>query len=227
MIAGPPALPILGRLPAYLSDRLGFLSQCTTQYGDIVKLKLGATTYLLLRPKDIQYVLVTNSGNYEKTPRLTSRRGKRLHGKGLLTSTGKAHPPLRRTMQPMFHRRSIAHFSDVIVGSAQQVLSEWKTGMELDIVVTLVALIRWIMGKMLFGRDDYQAGSGLGDALIMRQRYIGYMFNSLLPFPEYLPTRINLQYGRARRTLQHTIHSLIQQRRQLQHPPLDLLSMLL
>lgn len=100
---GPPGLPLLGHLPAFLSDRLGFLSASAARYGEIVKLKIGTTIYLLNDPEDVGHVLVHNARNYDKTPRLTSWRGRRLSGAGLLTSSGDQHLQLRRMLQPMFH----------------------------------------------------------------------------------------------------------------------------
>ncbi len=98
---GPPAWPLLGHLPAYLPDKLGFLTRCAERYGDIVKLRMGTPTYLLNNPDDIKHVLETNHANYTKTSRLTSQRGKWLSGDGLLTSSGQAHLTQRRMMQPV------------------------------------------------------------------------------------------------------------------------------
>ena len=99
---GPKGYPFVGHLPDFMRDKLGFLSGCAVQYGDVVKLKIGEPTFLLSNPEDIKHVLIVNPDNYGKSPRLTSARGKRLSGSGLLTSVGAAHLKQRRMMQPAF-----------------------------------------------------------------------------------------------------------------------------
>ena len=64
----------MGHLPEFLYDKLGFLSRCAAQYGDVVKLKIGEPTFLLSNPEDIKHVLVVNPDNYVKSPRMTSLR---------------------------------------------------------------------------------------------------------------------------------------------------------
>src|SRR5438128_11996799 len=88
---GPVGYPLVGHLPAFLYDKLGFLSRCAATYGDVTTLNIGEPTFLLTSPEDIKHVLVLNPDNYVKSPRMTSARGKRFSGAGLLTSVGAAH----------------------------------------------------------------------------------------------------------------------------------------
>ncbi len=85
-VSGPLGYPVLGHIPQFLSDKLGFLMKCAQGYGDVVKLKIGEPTYLILHPEDIKHVLEVHSQNYERGPRITSRSGKRLYGEGLFTA---------------------------------------------------------------------------------------------------------------------------------------------
>ena len=39
--AGPPRWPLVGHLPAFLHDKLGFLTQCAERYGDSVPLQIA------------------------------------------------------------------------------------------------------------------------------------------------------------------------------------------
>ena len=96
-MVSPKGLPLLGHLPQFLRDKLGFLSRCAAGGADAVALRIGAPTLLLNSPEDIKHVLMTHADNYEKTTRLTGGRGRRLSGEGLLTSTGDAHLRQRRT----------------------------------------------------------------------------------------------------------------------------------
>ena len=124
-----PARPsrLAGDLPAFLSDKLGFLLHSADQQGDVVSLNLGGPTLLLRDPEDIRHVLESNAFNYEKTPRLTSRRGRWLSGSGLLTSSMRASVNHRRVLQPIYASTTITAFADTIATATETRLSRWPT----------------------------------------------------------------------------------------------------
>ena len=224
---GPAGYPLLGHLPPFLHDKLGFLLKCASTNACVVKLKIGTLTFLLNDPEDIKHVLVTNHLNYDKSPRITSKRGKRLFGEGLITSSGSAHLQKRHVLQPIFHRRVMADFADVMVGSAEQMLSGWEDGAEIDIALEMMGLTQRIMIKSLLGIDCREEAKGLCGAISVRRRYVEYMFRSLFPFPEYLPTRINYEYRRAARRLDNIIYGMIRAQRGAAAPANHMLAMLL
>src|SRR6202166_980240 len=92
--SGPPGHWLLGCLPDFRRDILGFLLDCAKTYGDVVSLpyglagmlikgRLGTAAYLLSSPADIKHVLVTRQNNYQ---RIWVPAAKRAFGQGLLTS---------------------------------------------------------------------------------------------------------------------------------------------
>src|SRR5436305_2019072 len=87
----PGGYPLVGHLPAFLRDRLGFLSRCAEMDAAVVRFKLDSDVYLLLDAQDLKHVLEANYPNYDKSQRMTSPRGKELSGSGLLTSSGREH----------------------------------------------------------------------------------------------------------------------------------------
>src|SRR5947199_8847249 len=65
---GPKGHFLLGNLAAVSRDWLGFYSRCAQEYGDAVQLRyLHVPICLLMHPRDIEYVLVTNPGNFTKS----------------------------------------------------------------------------------------------------------------------------------------------------------------
>ena len=74
---GPKGHFLLGNLAAVSRDWLGFYAQCARDYGDVVHLRyLHVPICLLMHPRDIEYVLVTNPGNFTQVrglPRPCSR----------------------------------------------------------------------------------------------------------------------------------------------------------
>lgn len=224
---GPPAYPLLGHLPDFLRDKLGFLSQCAAQYGDVVKLKIGRPTFLLNNPEDIKHVLVTKPENYDKTPRLTSMRGKRLSGEGLLTSLGAEHLRQRRMLQPVFYRKVVESYAETILSSTEDMLAEWRSHTELDIAQGMMKLAQDIMIRTVFGTDFKDSLGGLAGAISTRRQYMEYIFFSLFPFPECLPRRIVREYPRAIKRIDGTIDRAIQARRTSGNASNDMLSMLM
>jgi hypothetical protein len=74
----PGGLPLVGHLPQFMRDRLGFLTRCAETDAAVALLRLDTDAYLLLDADDIKHVLESNHPNYDKTPRLTSARGREL-----------------------------------------------------------------------------------------------------------------------------------------------------
>src|SRR5512132_1228091 len=64
---GPRGYWVLGNLPDFAGDLLGFLTRCARDYGDIVRLRLGTSLAVLLnRPNQIEQVLVTRQAEFVK-----------------------------------------------------------------------------------------------------------------------------------------------------------------
>jgi len=224
---GPRGFPLLGHIPQFLYDRLGFLCRCADQYGDVVKLKIGELTYLLNNPEDIKHVLVTNSENFDKGPRLSSPRGKRLSGNGLVTSSGSAHLRQRRMMQPVFYRTSIQAFAETITNETEQKLAAWKGLTEVNIREEMMSLAKSNIIKTVFGKNFEDRTGQLGKAITIRRTYLNHVYFSLLPFPEYIPPQIARAYRQAVRNIEETLYREINRRREKPCPPHDMLSLLM
>jgi len=210
---GPSAWPLVGHLPAFLHDKLGFLTRCAEQYGDTVPLHIGEPTYLLNDAADIQHVLIDNSANYGKTWRLTSPRGKRFSGNGLHTSFGAEHLRQRRMLQPVFSRNAIEElFFDVMLDRTLRRIEAWSMQpcTEVDVAAETESLALSIILRSIFGLGF--PDEKLAAAVTDRRGFIEYFYESLLPFPEYLPFPVVRRYRRAQELIDDAI------RREMEHP---------
>ena len=217
----------MGHLCSYLPNKLEFLTRCAADYGDVVRLQIGQPTWLLTNPDDVKHVLVSNASNYNKTHRLTSPRGKRLSGNGLLTSSGSAHLKQRRLLQPLFNEQVTKRFSDVIVARTQQTARSWESKQRINIVGEMEELTQSVIVGALFGIDFQDPERRLAQAIDVRRRYIEYVYGSLFPFAERLPVRIVREHRVADRTIREVIAGEIQSRRRPNNDSHDLLSLLM
>lgn len=222
---GPVGYPLVGHLPAFLYDKLGFLSRCAATYGDVTKLNIGEPTFLLTSPEDIKHVLVLNPDNYVKSPRMTSARGKRLSGAGLLTSVGAAHIKQRRMMQPVFYRKTVESFSKTITEGIGQMLAQWTDHIELDFGHEMMGLVQQNIVKAVLGSDAGHEMPELLDAITIRRLYMEHVFFS--PFPEWMPSRIGWRYRTAMQRIDAMLSRAIHARRTRPADAEDLLSLLL
>src|SRR5499425_1083682 len=122
---GPKGHFLLGNLAAVSRDWLGFYARCAKEYGDIVRLRyLHVPICLLINPREIEYVLVGNPGNFTKSA--DYRALARILGNGLLTNAGKPWQRQRSLIQPAFHRESIASDAQVMTRAATRMLDGWR-----------------------------------------------------------------------------------------------------
>lgn len=223
---GPRNPPLLGQIPAFRRDPLGFLQRTAAAYGDLAYFRLGPQhVFLANDPEYVRDVLVTNQNNFTKSRAL--QRAKVLLGEGLLTSEGSFHLRQRRLVQPAFHRPRLIGYSQVMSDYAVRARQRWSDGETLDISSEMMRLTLAVVGKTLFSADvEHEAGE-IGEALTAILR----MFNLLMmPFSEYLeklPLPAIRRFEKARARLDKTIFGMIAERRAGGQDRGDLLSMLL
>lgn len=80
---------------------------------------------LLNAPADIERVLLTNAGNYRKSPQL-QRRIQPALGDGLLTADGETWRSSRRIAAPLFSPKAIAAMFDDMAQAAQAMSARWQ-----------------------------------------------------------------------------------------------------
>jgi len=223
---GPTAWPWLGHVPPYLLDKLGFLQQAARDHGDVVELSLGPRTFLLSNPADLQHVLQTFPERYQKGSMRMTEAGRRLAGRGLLTSGGAEHLARKRILQPLFTHPTMARFGDVITELAASRVARWTEGAEVDIEREMLDLTQDVGGFLLLGRDYEHDAPGFPEAIRSWRRYLQYWFDYPVPFRDRLPLPVVWQHRHARVLIRDTLTRLLRKRRASSSNDDDMLSML-
>ncbi len=219
---------MVGNLLDYSRDPLGFLTRCSREYGDVVRLRFpGPPAYLISHPDHIEQVLVKNNRNFIKD-RYT-RAELRILGNGLLVNEGDFWRRQRRLAQPAFHRRRVEAYGETMVSYTDRMMSGWRHGEARDVHREMMRLTLEIVAKTLIDADLSNEAEGVGESLgvIMERSSDQGSGVFLRMIPQSVPTPGNLRYRRATRRLDGIIHAIVDERRRSGADTGDLLSMLL
>jgi cytochrome P450 len=210
---------------ALYRDPLTTMQSLAHEYGDVVLLRIGRQPiYILNHPTLVEEAVITNS--HQTSKRLGSRLMRRLLGNSVMSSQDEEHLKQRRMLQPLFHRRHLADFGETMVSCARQVSERWQPGETLDVFEEMTDLAMAVVGKTLFSAEfDAQAEEirHALDVFMGRSRVTSLVLGELA---EQLPLPTPRRMHNALRRLDHSIYSLIAERRR-QEPRGDLLALLL
>src|SRR5229473_2328027 len=161
----PPGNLILGQLPDYQRDSLGYELHVARTYGDIVHMRwVNRHAYFISHPDYVRQVLVDEADKFYKAPIYRTLLSYFL-GNGLLTSDGDFWRRQRKLAQPAFHSRRIGSYGETMIGYTERLLEQWQPGQTRDINRDMMRLTLGIVAKTLFNADIDQDANRIGNAL--------------------------------------------------------------
>ena len=208
-----------------------FLGEMWQNYGDLVRLPImpGVSLNVVYHPDHAEHIFSTNPEAYGK-PDLFLKSMGLIQGQGLFTSEGEIWQRQRRLMQPAFHQKQLAKLHQIVLDCVESLVREWlekPEGEIIDIAAEMSRLTLKIVSSTLFSIDIGSQTDKLGQALRTGLEYVYYRMNSPLALPLWIPTLRNLEFRRAKKTLDGLVSEIIQSRRKSPSEHHDLLSMLL
>ena len=223
---GPKGRFLLGSLVEISRDWLGFYKRCAEEYGDVVCVHVAhIPVYLLVHPRDIETVLVTNAGNFTKSA--DYRALARVLGRGVLTSEGEFWQRQRGLIQPAFHRQNILAYAKVMTSAAGRMLDTWQENGDRNLHDDMMRVTLEIVAQCLYGAEVSGAAERVGKAMdVAMDRFVTNASQALL-FPFDIPVFFARREHRAIRELNEIIGGIIRERRSSAQPREDLLDMLL
>lgn len=223
---GPKGRFLLGSILEVSRDWLGFYQRCAEEYGDVVRVRFAhVPVYLVVHPRDIETVLITNASNFTKSA--DYRALARVLGRGLLTSEGDFWQRQRGLIQPAFHKQSIEAYADVMTRAAGLMLNSWKDGEERNLHEDMMRVTLDIVAQCLYGAEVGDHAERVGKAMqVVTERFVTNASLTLL-FSFDLPVALARREWRAIRNLYEIISDIIRKRRASAQRREDLLDMLL
>lgn len=228
---GPRGHPLFGSVRDAQRGGPQFYVDARQRFGDVIRFRSYGPLgwYMISHPDDIEYIVRGNAANYPKG--IWSGFLEPLVGQGLLTSEGDLWRRQRRLEQPAFHRQRLAALGATMAGAAEALGERWsayaRDGRPFDMMAEMSQLTLRVVGQTLLGADTSGEAARVTPAVTEGIDYVQYRLDHLFPLPEWVPTRRNRQFQRARAALDRLVYGIIDQRRRTGEDTGDLLSMLL
>lgn len=212
-LAAPPARLLRGHLDAFYADKIGFLSACARDYGDVVPLRMGPMRlWILSDPNLIGEVFGAKADAFQKDVGL--RRVKVILGEGLLTSEGAAHARRSKLAQPAFRRQEIEKYASDMVRLTRARAARWVAAERpVDLGEELSALALSIVAHSLFGAELAEGVEPIGHALTELLELLEGRMGALVPIPLWVPTPSNRRFRAALGVLDDAVYEIIRARR--------------
>jgi cytochrome P450 len=229
----PPANPVLGSALDLRRSQIRTYERVMREHGDVVHLVVGPPgvrfdLYCVFHPDGVKAVLAGSRAGYSKGNRFY-RQIAEAFGWGLLTSEGELWKRQRRLVQPLFTRRQIATYAELMAQEAAGVAERWARAARggVDANAEMVRLALRVVGRAIFGDDVAKAGAVLDSAFPVLNRHTFRRATSPLAPPASWPTPENRRAARARQALYGVVDELITQRERAGPGGEDLLARLL
>jgi cytochrome P450 len=199
---------------------------------DIIERKMfGRRLFVVNDLAAIKSVLIDNAANYQKTE-ITRRILEPGLGKGLITSEGETWRQHRRTMSPAFDHRSIAAYTPIMTGAAEELIAEWgrvPAGIGIDVSAAMMEVTLNIISRTMFSSDSDDIVTIMGRSAGRYQVEMRPNILDMIGWPRWLAALP--RFGVAKRTLgefDRVIDRLIEERaRDPGSGPKDLLARLI
>lgn len=226
---GVSGLALFRLMPEFKRDTLQTFVDLVRRHGDIVCFRGLWTSFMLIDPQHVEYVLQTNSRNYRKGKNYKEVAAST--GNGLFVSEGDVWRRQRRLAQPAFHHQRIASFAKIMTDSAEAMLKHWQPlaerGESVEVDAEMLRLTLGIVGKALFSRDLSDEADTMSQSFEIIRKHTTDRIMSVVKFPANFPTLQNRRFRQAIANAEQIVYALIAERRCGKGNADDLLSLLM
>ena len=206
---GPNPFSVLGSLPQFRADMLGFCSDLFKLHGDTVSYRFGHLRAIMSRSPDFfRHILKENSENYKKSFAYDLMRP--IFGDGLLVAHGDHWKENRQKMNSAFGPEQLSIYRPKIERLTDDLIQEWSKGERTDAHTDLIMLTLGIIGECLFGKDIRSYGPHVSQAMLSIMAQVEHQITHPVHLPLWVPTEKHGKYKEAIGTIEEIAQKLIQ-----------------
>jgi cytochrome P450 len=214
---GPRGHWLLGCAPEMQADMLGFYQRVARDYGDVAKLRvMHLTFYFLNSPQYIHHVLAGNERNYRRSD-FGNRLLKIAMGDNIITTDGADWLSRRKLMQPLFTRRQVDRFAELMVEQAALMLDGFAAqaagGAPIDVDAAMKRITLSVVGRAMFNLDLGDDHNEIASHLKQGGDYFVYRYKNPMAPPLWMPTARNRAFRRSMARVADLVPRLIAERR--------------
>jgi cytochrome P450 len=220
-IPGPGGHPLLGMARGLRSDLLGTLQEGFAQHGDVVAYRVGPargprrlrSVFVAVRhPDEVRRVFLETDVFVRRTPAFDVLH--ELLGETLLTLEGARWRRQKRIVQPLFTRRHVARYADLLETEAHRVVERWQafSEQEVDVVPAMEEYALRVLGQTIFAEEngvDARTAAAL-EHLVPRigSQVVERVTQAIRP-PLWWPTARNQRFRALRAELRETVERVL------------------
>jgi cytochrome P450 len=139
---------MIGHIWPLLRNPFDFFADLRSR-GDVVRLYIGKRPiYFLTTARLAHQVLVKESRSFGKG--MVWEAVHPLSGNGLLASDRVLHHRQRRLIQPLFHRKMIASYAQIMTAESQKLAESWTPGQEVVVQKAMIELTLTTIVRSMF-----------------------------------------------------------------------------
>ncbi|MFD3334230.1 cytochrome P450 [Streptomyces sp. NPDC058700] len=223
---GPRGVPLLGNLPAFGKDPLGFFERLRDR-GDFVHWRFGRKPCLFVAHPDTVGELLTEVERSFDQPDL-GIAFRTLLGNGVIVSKGADWRRKRSLVQPSVRPKQVRSYATTMTDCAVALADRWTDGQQVDIKKDMAALTQLIAVRTIFGVDTAADAEAIGQAMDIAQKEIGAEFSGIgAVLPDWIPTPGRARIKRATAVIDAEVSRVVSRHRDGETERPDLLSRLL
>jgi cytochrome P450 len=205
---------LLGDLPRFAGDQLGYPADAMQSHGDIVELNLaGRRTWLVGDMDALEQILVRDHKKFIKTPFIWHRI-RAVFGSGLLSSDGDLWQHQRRIAAPHFTPRRVQDYDALIVSLARKAVDQWAADEVFDVHPEMMNLMLRIVLGTMFDADAESEVKIMERALTQLLEEMAFRFRRPVMVPDWVPLPSNRRYLEAIGEIDGVVERLLKERRE-------------
>lgn len=195
------------------------------KYGNLINVK-SFGQIIVADPIAIEYILKTNTKNYQRNPHFYENKMQPIFGKGVLTMEGADWKERRKIALPAYHHAALKSYALIITEQTQKQLANWSNQCPKKLnILTEMGLLSLKIALKIFSSSEFSDAKlkNLGFSIQFCMRYSA----QTTFIRSWKPSLQSIRFFWHMKKIDTFLRNIIQKRRFELEKPEDLLTLLL